>query len=77
MKRSPGRLIGLTIALLVMAAGMYGAIYMSNVLAGPGAHQIAEWFALSGCVLAFGFGSVALIIWTETDVKHKEGSWLS
>lgn len=77
MKRSPGRLIGLTIALLVMLTGLLGSLYMCDVVADPAAHSVSEWLLLSGFVLTFGLGSVALIIWTETDVKHREGSWLS
>ena len=77
MNRSPGRLIGLTIALLVMLTGMLGALYMCDVVADPAAHSVGEWLLLSGFVLSFGFGAFALIVWIDTDTTHKEGSWLS
>lgn len=77
MKRSPGRLIGLTIALLVMLTGMLGALYMCDVVADPAAHSVGEWLLLSGFVLSFGFGAFALTVWIDTDTTHKEGSWLS
>ena len=77
MKRSRGRLIGLTIALLIMLTGMLGALYMCDVVAEPAAHSVNEWLMLSGFVVTFGLGTFALIIWVDTDVTHKEGSWLS
>ena len=77
MKRSPGRLIGLTIALLVMLTGMLGSLYMCDVVADPAAHSVNEWLLLSGFVLSFGLGAFALIVWIDTDTAHKEGSWLS
>ena len=39
MKRSRGRLIGLTIALLVMLTGMLGSLYMCDVVADPAAQD--------------------------------------
>ena len=77
MKRSRGRLIGLTIALLVMLTGMLGALYMCDVVADPAAHSMNEWLLLSGFVLSFGLGAFALTVWNDTDLTHKEGSWLS
>ena len=77
MKRSRGRLIGLTIALLVMLTGMLGALYMCDVVADPAAHSMSEWLLLSGFVLSFGLGAFALTVWIDTDLTHKEGSWLS
>ena len=77
MNRSRGRLIGLTIALLIMLTGMLGALYMCDVVAEPAAHSVNEWLMLSGFVVTFGLGTFALIIWVDTDVTHKEGSWLS
>ena len=77
MKRSRGRLIGLTIALLVMLTGMLGALYMCDVVADPAAHSMNEWLLLSGFVLSFGLGAFALTVWSDTDLTHKEGSWLS
>ena len=77
MKRSRGRLIGLTIALLVMLTGMLGALYMCDVVADPAAHSVSEWLLLSGFVLSFGLGAFALVIWIDTDLTHREGSWLS
>lgn len=77
MKRSRGRLIGLTIALLVMLTGMLGSLYMCDVVADPAAHSVSEWLLLSGFVLSFGLGAFALVIWIDTDLTHKEGSWLS
>ena len=77
MKRSPGRLIGLTIALLIMLTGMLGALYMCDVVADPAAHSVNEWLMLSGFVVTFGLGTFALIVWIDTDITHREGSWLS
>ena len=77
MKRSRGRLIGLTIALLVMLTGMLVALYMCDVVADPAAHSMNEWLLLSGFVLSFGLGTFALIVWIDTDATHREGSWLS
>ena len=77
MKRSPGRLIGLTIALLVMLTGMLWALYMCDVVADPAAHSMSEWLLLSGFVLSFGLGAFALTVWIDTDLTHREGSWLS
>ena len=77
MKRSPGRLIGLIIALLVMLTGMLGALYMCDVVAEPAAHSVNEWLMLSGFVVTFGLGAFALIVWIDTDITHREGSWLS
>ena len=77
MKRSRGRLIGLTIALLVMLTGMLGSLYMCDVVADPAAHSVSEWLLLSGFVLSFGLGAFALVIWIYTDLTHREGSWLS
>lgn len=77
MNRSRGRLVGLTIALLVMLTGMLGALYMCDVVADPAAHSMSEWLLLSGFVLSFGFGAFALTVWIDTDLTHREGSWLS
>ena len=77
MKRSPGRLIGLTIALLVMLTGLLKSLYMCDVVAEQAAHSVNEWLMLSGFVLTFGLGAFALIVWIDTDITHKEGSWLS
>ena len=77
MNRSRGRLVGLTIALLVMLTGMLGALYMCDVVADPAAHSVNEWLLLSGFVLSFGLGAFALTVWIDTDLTHKEGSWLS
>ena len=77
MNRSRGRLIGLTIALLVMLTGLLGSLYMCDVVAEPAAHSVNEWLMLSGFAVTFGLGTFALIIWVDTDVTHKEGSWLS
>ena len=77
MNRSRGRLIGLTIALLIMLTGMLGALYMCDVVAEPAAHSVNEWLMLSGFVVTFGLGTFALIVWIDTDITHREGSWLS
>ena len=77
MKRSRCRMIGLTIALLLILTGMLRALYMCDVVADPAAHSMNEWLLLSGFVLSFGLGAFALTVWIDTDLTHKEGSWLS
>lgn len=76
MNRAIGRLIGLILSLLVIAAGLIASYFMVTILAQPGAHDIVEWLLLSIGVTGFGLGLAMLATWIEIDAR-REGSWLS
>lgn len=66
-----GRILGLTLTLALMGAGLIGGLVVIGAIGGH-AEPVGLWIALAACVCAFISGSFGIISWTDTWLRRND-----